>query len=68
MRQADRISRLQINIALEGYVLEENNRLETHFVLCNIKVGHAAIPLYGILVALKALRDLHWSVRWQAIL
>ena len=29
------------SISLRGFVLKENIRLETQFVLCNIKVGHA---------------------------
>jgi hypothetical protein len=32
----------QFNIALRGFVLKENIRLVTQFVLCKIKVGHAA--------------------------
>jgi hypothetical protein len=33
---------VQFNIALRGFVLKENIRLVTHFVWCNIKIGHAA--------------------------
>jgi hypothetical protein len=36
------MSWVQINIALRGFVLKENIRLETQFVLCKIKIGHAA--------------------------
>jgi hypothetical protein len=32
---------VQINIALRGFVLKENIRFETRFVLCKIKIGHA---------------------------
>ena len=33
---------VQFNIALKGFVLKENIRLVTQFVLCKIKIVHAA--------------------------
>jgi hypothetical protein len=31
------------NIALRGFVLKENIRLKTQFVLCKIKIGRATV-------------------------
>jgi len=41
--QTDRMSRVQINITLRGFVLNESIRLETCLVLCNMNLGHAAV-------------------------
>jgi len=40
--QADQISRVQINIALRGFVFKENIRLKTQFVLYTLNIISAA--------------------------